>query len=75
VPGGVLAAHPLMRERARGAEVWDVDGRRHLDVVRGIGVLDLGHNHPRVVSALPAQLGLISHAAFDRALAAAVKDA
>ena len=46
-----LTAHPVVIERAQGAEVWDVDGRRYLDFVGGIGVLNVGHNHPRVVAA------------------------
>ena len=60
----MLTAHPLVLERASGAEVWDVEGRRYLDFVGGIGVLNLGHNHPRVVRAVQEQLGLITHAAF-----------
>jgi 4-aminobutyrate aminotransferase/(S)-3-amino-2-methylpropionate transaminase len=64
VPRGVLTAHPVVLERAEGAQAWDVDGRRYLDFVGGIGVLNLGHNHPRVVAAVQAQLGRITHAAF-----------
>jgi 4-aminobutyrate aminotransferase/(S)-3-amino-2-methylpropionate transaminase len=64
VPQGVLTAHPLVLQRGDGAEVWDVDGRRYLDFVGGIGVLNVGHNHPRVVAAVQAQLGRITHAAF-----------
>ena len=64
VPRGVLTAHPLVLERGAGAEVWDVDGRRYLDFVGGIGVLNVGHNHPRVVAAVRDQLGRITHAAF-----------
>jgi 4-aminobutyrate aminotransferase/(S)-3-amino-2-methylpropionate transaminase len=64
VPRGVLTAHPLVLERGAGAEVWDVDGRRYLDFVGGIGVLNLGHNHPRVVRAVTEQLARITHTAF-----------
>jgi len=64
VPRGVLTAHPVVLERAQGAEVWDVEGRRYLDFVGGIGVLNVGHNHPRVVAAVQEQLTRISHAAF-----------
>ena len=64
VPRGVLTAHPLVLARAKGAEVFDVDGKRYLDFVGGIGVLNLGHNHPRVVAAVKAQLEAITHAAF-----------
>ena len=64
VPRGVLTAHPVVVDRAAGAELWDVDGRRYLDFVGGIGVLNVGHNHRRVVEAVQAQLGRITHAAF-----------
>jgi 4-aminobutyrate aminotransferase / (S)-3-amino-2-methylpropionate transaminase / 5-aminovalerate transaminase len=64
VSRGLLTAHPLVLERAQGAEVWDIDGKRYLDFVGGIGVMNVGHNHPRVVKAVQAQLGRISHAAF-----------
>ncbi|MHB1301996.1 MAG: 4-aminobutyrate--2-oxoglutarate transaminase [Acidiphilium sp.] len=64
VPRGIVTAHPIVLERGQGAEVWDVDGRRYLDFVGGIGVLNVGHNHPRVVRAVREQLGRISHASF-----------
>lgn len=64
VSRGVLTAHPLVLSRGQGAEVWDVGGRRYLDFVGGIGVLNLGHNHPRVVRAVQEQLSRITHAAF-----------
>ncbi len=64
VSSGVITAHPVVLDRAQGAEVWDVDGRRYLDCVGGIGVLNVGHNHPRVVRAVREQLERISHAAF-----------
>jgi 4-aminobutyrate aminotransferase / (S)-3-amino-2-methylpropionate transaminase / 5-aminovalerate transaminase len=54
VSRGVLTAHPLVLEQARGAEVWDIDGKRYLDFVGGIGVMNVGHNHPRVVQAVQA---------------------
>jgi 4-aminobutyrate aminotransferase/(S)-3-amino-2-methylpropionate transaminase len=64
VPRGILTAHPVVLERGLGAEVWDVDGQRYLDFVGGIGVLNVGHNHPRVVAAVREQLERITHAAF-----------
>jgi 4-aminobutyrate aminotransferase / (S)-3-amino-2-methylpropionate transaminase / 5-aminovalerate transaminase len=64
VPRGILTAHPVVLERGLGAEVWDVDGQRFLDFVGGIGVLNTGHNHPRVVAAVRNQLERITHAAF-----------
>lgn len=64
VPRGIITAHPVVVARAQGSEVWDVDGRRYLDFVGGIGVLNVGHNHPAVVNAVTRQLGLVSHACF-----------
>ncbi len=61
---GVLTAHPVVAARAQGAELWDVDGHRYLDFVGGIGVLNVGHNHPRVVAAVKKQVEDLSHAAF-----------
>lgn len=64
VPRGIATAHPVVAARAEGAELWDVDGKRYLDFVGGIGVLNVGHSHPRVVEAVRRQVGEISHASF-----------
>ena len=64
VPRGVVTAHPIVAARAEGAYIWDVEGRRYLDFVGGIGVMNVGHNHPRVVAAVTEQLTRISHTAF-----------
>lgn len=64
VPRGILTAHPVVLERGMGTEVWDIDGNRYLDFVGGIGVLNVGHNHPRVVAAVQGQLGRITHTSF-----------
>ncbi|MBI6910796.1 4-aminobutyrate--2-oxoglutarate transaminase [Pseudomonas palleroniana] len=64
VPRGLITAHPLVIDRAQGAELWDVEGKRYLDFVGGIGVLNIGHNHPQVVAAVQAQLQKVSHACF-----------
>lgn len=64
VPRGIATAHPVVAARAEGAQLWDVDGKRYLDFVGGIGVLNVGHSHPRVVEAVRRQVGEISHASF-----------
>jgi 4-aminobutyrate aminotransferase / (S)-3-amino-2-methylpropionate transaminase / 5-aminovalerate transaminase len=64
VARGVVTAHPIVASHGEGAYIWDVEGRRYLDFVGGIGVLNVGHNHPRVVAAVRDQLKLISHTAF-----------
>lgn len=64
VPRGIATAHPVVAARALGAELWDVDNKRYLDFVGGIGVLNVGHSHPAVVAAVRRQVGEISHASF-----------
>src|SRR6267143_4028453 len=64
VPRGVTTAHPLIADRALGSEVWDSSGRRYVDFVGGIGVMNVGHNHPRVMAAVRDQLDHVTHTAF-----------
>lgn len=47
---------PLFVERAEGAWLVDVDGRRFLDYPMALGPVLLGHNHPKVVEAVQSQL-------------------
>ncbi|MBV9645880.1 MAG: 4-aminobutyrate--2-oxoglutarate transaminase [Candidatus Eremiobacteraeota bacterium] len=61
---GVSSAHPVFVERAEGVRVWDADGREYLDFAAGIGTLNLGHRHPRVVAAVREQLERFTHTCF-----------
>ncbi|MGW3606779.1 aspartate aminotransferase family protein [Micromonospora sp. NPDC005161] len=47
--------------RAQGSQVWDERGRRYLDLTCGVGVTNLGHNHPAVLAAMRAQLDQAVH--------------
>ncbi|GDY30973.1 acetylornithine transaminase [Gandjariella thermophila] len=47
--------------RGEGAEVWDAEGNRYLDLLAGIAVNILGHAHPAVVRAVTEQIGTITH--------------
>src|SRR4029077_15016701 len=64
VPRGITTAHPLVADRARGAELWDVAGRRYIDFAGGIGVMNVGHGHPHVMEAVHAQLDRVTHTSF-----------
>ena len=64
VPRGVSTAHPVIADRALGSEIWDTDGRRYIDFVGGIGVMNVGHNHPRVMAAVREQLDRVTHTSF-----------
>jgi 4-aminobutyrate aminotransferase len=60
-PRGVGVMAPFFAERAAGAELWDVEGRRYIDFAGGIAVMNVGHGHPRVKAALQAQLERFTH--------------
>jgi 4-aminobutyrate aminotransferase/(S)-3-amino-2-methylpropionate transaminase len=64
VARGVATAHPIWVERASGAVVWDTQGRRYLDFAGGIGTLNAGHAHPKVVAAIAEQAARFTHTCF-----------
>lgn len=53
---------PIESERAEGAYVYDVNGKKYLDFTCGIGVTNTGHCHPKVVEAIREQAGKFLHA-------------
>lgn len=55
------ARYPLVLARGRGSYVFDVDGKRYLDLITGIGVNALGHSHPRIVKAIREQGSKLIH--------------
>lgn len=63
-PRGVGVMAPFFAERAEGAELWDVQGRRFIDFAGGIAVMNVGHGHPRVKAALQAQLERFTHTCY-----------
>src|SRR5258708_36038639 len=64
VPGGPYNSTPVFMASAEGATLEDVDGNRYLDFAGGIGCLNVGHNSPRVMSALRNQLEKHLHLCF-----------
>ncbi|HLK66461.1 MAG TPA: 4-aminobutyrate--2-oxoglutarate transaminase [Bryobacteraceae bacterium] len=64
VPRGVPNTHAIFASRAEGARIWDVDGREYLDFTSGIGVMNVGHSHPRVIRAVEEQLRHFTHTCF-----------
>jgi 4-aminobutyrate aminotransferase / (S)-3-amino-2-methylpropionate transaminase / 5-aminovalerate transaminase len=64
IPRGLSTAHPLIVDRAQGAELWDVEGRHYIDFAGGIGVMNVGHGHPHVQEAVRAQLEKLTHSSF-----------
>lgn len=59
--------HPITLSHGRNAEVWDTAGKRYIDFVGGIGVLNLGHCNPAVVEAIQQQAARLTHYAFNAA--------
>lgn len=53
--------YALVVDHAEGSEVWDVDGRRYIDFMAGVAVLNVGHRHPAVVEAVKEQVDKFWH--------------
>jgi len=68
VPRGVFNVAPIFADSAEGVWLRDVDGTRYLDFAGGLGVLNVGHRHPRVLAALRAQLDRYLHTCFHVAM-------
>lgn len=63
IPGGVnssirafkaVGGRPYVVARGQGAHVYDVEGRRYIDLVQSYGAVILGHAHPAITRALTA---------------------
>lgn len=64
IPGGVnspvrafkgVGGKPVFFKKARGAHLYDVDGREYIDYIGSWGPMILGHNHPDVIAAVRDQ--------------------
>src|SRR5271169_1955320 len=53
--------YPLVIERGKGVFLFDLDGKRYLDFVAGLGVNALGHAHPRIVKTIREQSARAIH--------------
>ncbi|MGO1233302.1 MAG: 4-aminobutyrate--2-oxoglutarate transaminase [Marinobacter sp.] len=61
VAAGAASPNEQFADHALNAELWDADGKRMIDFAGGIGVLNVGHRHPKVVEAVKAQLDKLMH--------------
>ena len=54
---------PLALEiiKAEGCELWDAKGKKYIDLIGGISVANIGHRHPKVVTAIQQQLEAYMH--------------
>src|SRR6266567_684753 len=53
--------YPVVLARGKGVFVYDIEGKRYLDFVSGLGVNALGHAHPRIVKAIREQAAKLVH--------------
>ena len=64
IPRGLGTQTTVFSDKALNAEIWDVEGKRYIDLAAGIAVTNTGHNHPKVLAAVKAQLERFSHTCF-----------
>jgi acetylornithine aminotransferase len=53
--------YPLVAVKGEGCRLWDADGKSYLDFLAGVAVNNLGHCHPKVVTALREQAERLLH--------------
>ncbi|GGK34486.1 aspartate aminotransferase family protein [Caldalkalibacillus thermarum] len=61
LPPAAMRATTLGIVEAQGSYVIDEEGKRYLDFASGVGVTNVGHNHPRVVEAAKQQMEKMIH--------------
>jgi 4-aminobutyrate aminotransferase/(S)-3-amino-2-methylpropionate transaminase len=64
VPPGLAVATASFAREARGAIIIDMNGRELIDFAGGIGVINVGHCHPKVVAAVKEQAEKFLHTCF-----------
>ncbi len=58
---GTYNRYPIALERGKGVFLYDIEGRKYLDFVSGLGVNALGHAHPRIVKTIREQAARLVH--------------
>jgi len=64
ISAGVSSVTPVHVASAKGAVVRDVEGKEYIDFGGGIGVMNIGHCHPKVVAAIKDQAEKFHHTCF-----------
>ncbi|HET9599404.1 MAG TPA: 4-aminobutyrate--2-oxoglutarate transaminase [Anaeromyxobacteraceae bacterium] len=68
VARGAFHATPAFVKEAHGAVMVDLDGRELIDFAGGIGVMNVGHSHPKVIAAIEDQVRKYVHTCFHIAM-------
>jgi 4-aminobutyrate aminotransferase len=66
VARGLTIMSDIYVSHAKNAEVWSVDGRHFIDFATGTSTMNVGHSHPKVVSALHNQIDKFTHSFFQQ---------
>lgn len=61
---GYASTRSIYVEKAKGALIWDLQGKEFIDFAGGIAVMNVGHSHPRVITAVKAQADQFMHTCF-----------
>jgi 4-aminobutyrate aminotransferase/(S)-3-amino-2-methylpropionate transaminase len=64
IPPGYRSGTTVYVESARGAMIRAIDGKEYIDFAGGIGVMTVGHSHPKVVAAIKDQAEKFTHTCF-----------
>ena len=64
IPQGHTSGQSRYVASAGGAVIRDVEGREYIDFAGGIGVMNVGHSHPKVVAAIQDQAAKFTHTCF-----------
>ncbi|MHA1197855.1 MAG: class-III pyridoxal-phosphate-dependent aminotransferase [Candidatus Heimdallarchaeaceae archaeon] len=51
----------ILVDKALGSWIWDTDGKKYLDCTSGVWCLHIGHNHPKLISAIKSQIDNLIH--------------
>lgn len=65
VPSAIKCGYPCVLDEAAGAMIKDPDGNIFLDWVGGVGVLNVGHSHPKLIEAVKKQADKYFHGMFN----------
>lgn len=60
---GQTSEAPLALEivKASGSSMWDINGKKYIDLIAGISVCNIGHCHPKVIEAIKKQVDDYMH--------------
>ena len=60
---GQTSEAPLALEivKAKGSSMWDINGKKYIDLIAGISVCNVGHCHPKVIEAIKKQVDQYMH--------------